>query len=146
METSEKTAEKKATLRSHNPIAIKANGTSVEETLALIMCSNQASCRNNIKLKNKLKSRDQENFALKDTNENLIKRIKMLESVVEKRGGIVAEKDHAWDANRFVNSKLQNRIVKDRSERVDNKNIINETKKLKESMKNMVTHSKEIQS
>ena len=52
----------------------------------------------------------------------------MLESVVEKHSGIIAKKDHALDAARLVNSKVQNRIAKDRSEHADDKKIINETK------------------
>ena len=83
---------------------------------------------------------------MKDSNDNSIKRIKILESVVEKRSGVIAEKDCALDAALFKNSKLQNLIIKDRSERVDNEKIINETKKLKENTKKIVTCSKEIQS
>ena len=50
-----KAAEKKANLRNRIPIAIKENGTSVEEMADLTVSSNKVSHRNNTKLKNKLK-------------------------------------------------------------------------------------------
>ena len=64
-------------------------------------------------------------------------RIKVLESVVEKQHIIIEDKDCLLDAADSMTDELQQRIHKERTDRVDSNSLAKEAKQLKSSVKEM---------